>query len=388
MQRIIISLLLIIGLVAAAWFARGRLQNKGNHRQQASKRQAVVERDDGFVGTDTCFECHSEKRDSYLKSGHARTFAEAIDLPVHIVEKFTQGGFYDEERNLSFEYSIDDESLKPKLLAAIRGRSDLGSVPLQLAFGSGDHAITFLSLMNHPTKNRFGFEHRVSWYQHNQSLALTPGHEEEVSESSLEQYGKLEEAASLSRCVSCHTTAAEIDGTRIRNLLPNVGCESCHGAGAIHVAAAREDKSGPPMRLSSSVWTAAAELEVCSECHRAAHQMPEDVIDPDSEILPRFQPVGLTQSACFKGSEELACSTCHNPHEHASQTTRQQYLSKCVECHDQAANETLCPIAPKPLQNQPTPGKDDCVDCHMTPVEVQSGIFFHDHWIRVRGKSD
>ena len=95
--------------------------------------------------------------------------------------------------------------------------------------------------------------------------------------------------------------------------------------------------------------------------------------------IVRYQPVGLVQSKCYVQSQgRLLCSTCHDPHEHATSRTTVEYEQICLQCHSAAPHKIECRVSPK----------TGCVSCHMPRIEIHPPIAFHDHWIRVRDESD
>lgn len=106
---------------------------------------------------------------------------------------------------------------------------------------------------------------------------------------------------------------------------------------------------------------------------RADEQNPED-IRPGNVDIVRFQPVGLTQSPCFRSSPEMTCVTCHDPHR-PLEAQDSLGIWQCVQCHDSAhQDQTTCSAG----------HRDDCLRCHMPKVRLDSPIRFTDHWIRVR----
>ena len=236
--------------------------------------------------------------------------------------------------------------------------------------------MTFVSLIEGFGPDPMGIEHRVSVYGDEGRLDLTPGQKTHVPEQQVELFGKIIEGETLTTCIGCHTTTVTIAGTELKDVEPNVGCESCHGPGSRHAAAMQEGLTEEAFIGFGSLASVGAlkQIEMCGKCHRVPDMLhPEDVA-ADNPLITRFQPVGLLNSPCFLKSEDrLGCTTCHDPHRHAAENP-QRYVQSCLRCHDPHDRQsTSCPVS----------ATADCVRCHMPPTEVHPGIFFHDHWIRV-----
>jgi hypothetical protein len=326
-----------------------------------------------LVGSAKCAECHSEQFEDYTSSGHSRTFWTTQDFPVR--DKFDGLTFQDPERLETYHYFAGESGLE----VAIPGKFDGRRFPLQFAFGSGEHALTFMTLLLDDADRTLGIEHRVSWFTGPDQAGLTPGHLHHAVQDGLENFGRIIEGEALERCFECHTTSCRIEGDRPADLVPNVGCESCHTGGAAHVDVM--EGNAPAMKgtgFADRPWRTGDQIQICAHCHRGEANLQPDQIRRDNWKIVRFQPVGLVQSECFKRSEQLLCSTCHDPHQHAAQRTPLEYEQKCLACHSSAAKSVACPVSPA----------SDCIGCHMPRVEVHPSISFHDHWIRVRGEGD
>lgn len=327
-----------------------------------------------FVGNSSCLECHEEYRSDYLASGHARTIRPIHDFP-HL-QQLADLRFHDSVRGHTFRYHVEGELVDVSLPEVFGTKR----MPLNYAFGSGDHAVTFVSLVENQDGTPYGIEHRVSWYSQGEDFDYTPRHDELDVTAPVEHFGRVVPAGKIERCIACHTTTAALDGLEVNRMTPNVGCESCHGPGADHVAAMNEGLSVAPggepnIRFASGTWSARDEIATCGKCHRTVDELPPQVLQPDEPRIIRFQSVGLVLSECYKRADgRLSCSTCHNPHQKASATSLSAYEQKCLDCHSGTEESVSCPVSPKL----------NCIECHMSPVEIHPGIVFHDHWIRVR----
>lgn len=338
-----------------------------------------------IVGSQACRKCHEDKWQSLQTTGHARTLWPTADFPQRA--HFDDAEFSDPEREHGYRYQLTDDGIR----VSLPGESEDESFHLQYAFGSGEHAVTFMSLITEAGAESavvdgttvtdsevIGVEHRASWFAHSEELGLTPGHQGLGVFDTTEAFGRKTEGEVLHRCFGCHATELTVrDGQLVDIPHPNVECEACHGPGSRHIAAVN-DGSGVGLLKFSPGRGAHAEVALCAECHRSISDLPEEEITRTNRKLVRFQPVGLVRSRCFLESDDLACSTCHNPHEHASRQSQSEYEQHCIDCHTPQTDATECPVSPQ----------SNCIECHMPPVELLPGIKFHDHWIRVRTAAD
>ncbi len=332
--------------------------------------EATAATEPTLVGREVCAECHEENYHDHAKSGHASTFASTRDSKI-AQEKFVGKTFDAGEPYGTYAYQSDDSGL----FAMLPEKFGDDPFPLQFALGSGHTGITFLSLIPDAEDGTIGIEHRVSWYNAEDRLNLTPGHKDKVPEVGAEYFGDPHRDKRLHGCVFCHTTSGTIIDQKVVDLIPNVNCEKCHGPASQHVRQARTSKNPPPYSVGRDDWSTESELKLCGQCHR----MPKDISQKDlreySKLLVRFQPIGLLRSECYLQSDgQFKCTTCHNPHVSARATSSAQYEQVCIDCHLEDSNSHVaCPVSPK----------ERCIECHMPLVDFEYGIRFHDHWIRV-----
>ncbi len=326
------------------------------------------------VGSHACRECHPEEYDAWKQTGHAATFMPAHDVPF--LGELDGLRFHDEFRNVTYHYHVtgnDVEVSVPAVFGAER-------FPLQYAFGSGAHAISFLTLLPDVKGGSLGLEHRVSWYRETGSLELTPKHEDLADPvQDAEVFGRIVHRDIVGDCIGCHVTTSEIVDGEVVNLEPNVGCESCHGAGRPHIEAVNAGKSDLRVQFSNDNWQPADEIQVCGRCHRTIDDIPGPVIRTDEMRILRFQSVGLVQSRCYlESGQKLSCVTCHDPHAPAGSQSTAIFESKCLQCHGGGTKpetgQTICPQSPK----------SGCIDCHLPKIKTSEHVHFSDHWIRIR----
>ena len=387
-RRILIIVVLLLLVAVGGLWRQSIFRSDIDSVPGPEAREANV---DSYVGSSRCADCHPDKAAAYQQSGHSKTFHFTSQMDV--ASSLNGRTFEDTARGLTLKYSLDADGLA----AAIPDIFGEDRFPLPIALGSGSHAFTFLTLIpgdQHPT---VAVEHRVTAYSAtaagrteipNAALGITPGHSGLQITKEVETFGRIIRGETMTNCIACHTTTADIVNHQLVNLRPNVGCESCHGPGRDHVEAAesgsvdpvisrRHDEIEYLIRFASDERDAMAEVEVCGKCHR----MPDDVsdyrINPHNTSIIRFQPIGMLQSSCFLNSNgRLSCSSCHDPHEPASARSSTDYEQSCLKCHadSQTDPQVSCSVSPM----------SGCVDCHMPSIELLPGIRFHDHWIRIR----
>ncbi len=323
-----------------------------------------------LVGREVCRECHAENHSLHSNHGHAATFH--LVSQTDLVSKFAGKSFDSGEPYGTYEYHSDGQG---GLFAMLPARFGNEPYPLQYVLGSGQHAQTMLTLAPGVDGQTEGIEHRVSLYPDGR-IDLTPGHSKMTPQSALEYFGDASRGTPLQRCIYCHTTSAKIVGESIEDLIPSVNCEKCHGPGSEHVRLARAAPKPPPYSVGRDTWDTESEMQLCGDCHRMPRSVTEKEIRTYPDLLVRFQPIGLLRSRCYlESNRELKCTTCHNPHQTLREMDATDHVQDCLSCH-QAGTPThvACPVEPE----------TGCVECHMPAIDLDQGLQFHDHWIRVR----
>ena len=323
-----------------------------------------------YVGVERCAECHADEAAAHARSGHSHTFARTKDSPLAM--SLCGKSLPHPNRNGDFRYECDDEGLMASLPAEFGDRL----FPIDIALGSGAHAVTFLTLTEayDAEDNLIGVEHANTWFAHEQEFRITPGQEQWTPIREIEHFGKSHQGQSLRQCIDCHTTHYRLERAELVDVVPNVQCEQCHGPGLAHAEAAEADDLEAALASIHRTNTVQAEITLCGSCHRLPSEIEPDRLQRYPPSLTRFQPVGLLQSRCYLESPgDLTCTTCHDTHGPASDRTIADHVASCRDCH-QAGRDAVCSAG----------HADDCIDCHMRRVELLPGIHFRDHWIRTR----
>ena len=231
------------------------------------------------------------------------------------------------------------------------------------------------------------YESRVSFYNAIQGLDFTLGHPRTEPDSLAAALGKPMPRDETLQCFSCHSTGTVI-GTELHldKMIPGVSCESCHGPGGNHMAAAKaglpcRDRIFNPARLNADDMA----QEFCGACHRSAMEI---FARPNQDGLNnvRFQPYRLTNSKCYDADDpRISCVACHDPHEPRKRGAA-AFDAKCAACHNAASN--VAPAAFKEASKRVAKlcpvGKANCTSCHMPKIELPGAhARFTDHQIRI-----
>jgi tetratricopeptide (TPR) repeat protein len=323
----------------------------------------------GYVGAQACAACHAERVTECQSTNHFRTFR--VPDPAAMPAGFEAGKqlYRSQHPGLRFEMSRSGNEYFQTQICTTADGEERSPARIDLVLGAGGKAdevyLTWHEgrLYELPVAWLFTFD---CWGSSHVS-AKQSGHA--LRESTL-------------RCLECHNTwFAHVPGTlneyRPDSFLMGVTCENCHGPGREHVAyheahpaAEAAEKIVRPARLSRE-----RKIELCTQCHSNAmlhrgpafSHRPGQPLEADYKTLlaPRYteddhvanQIKYLRQSKCFQQSEEMTCTTCHNPHRPEPATVSGR--DACFRCHQPAdcgAQEQL-----------PAAVRDNCAGCHMPP---------------------
>ena len=355
-----VGISLAAGLVFCVWSVMGPVDHGDSVLTQSEMPQ-------NYVGAGKCAECHADQARAHATNGHSRTFARMSE--TDIAERLDLKSWRDPERDYEFKY----EKRGTELYVRIPENHGSLELPLEYAFGSGQHSTGFVTLMADQQNGKtVALEHRVLLTK-SDGFTIAPGHSQAVSTKAAEDFGMIREPIDTRACFDCHTTVANYWQGEIHGLIGNVECEKCHGPGQSHVDVMEGVADTESSEFRRRFETSADEINLCGRCHRLPEFVEPGEITPTNTEIVRFQPVGLMQSRCFSMSNgQLRCTTCHAPHASATLTTTPEYNNTCRSCHTQP-DSVECPVS----------SPETCTSCHMPKVEVLPGMVLSDHWIRV-----
>ena len=306
-----------------------------------------------------CADCHEEIVESFLTAPHANTLFPGAS----VVERYA--GLEFKNGDVTWRFSEKDGRL-------IANCGSIEPFPVDWVFGSGTHAQTPVRTVIEQdldeNKETESWELAVSWYP-TIGLGRTLGNNPTSTARTL---GVFSQHAGTRQCFECHTHYLPIEGKHINEsaIKPGLHCARCHSDLDAHL----QSEGQHPMERWSEL-TPLESVRRCGECHRRSDQMTSAELTPNNSLLIRFAGVGIEQSQCFQRQTDalrMDCLTCHDPHR-PSERSNAFFVEKCMNCH--SPGQTQCRVEPE---------SENCLDCHMPKVEIQKGLKFTDHWIRIR----
>ena len=347
-----------------------------------------------YVGDSACVACHAKEAEAWARSAMAQSFQPwspqtrvETTLATPIVNRPTGLGYsvVEEGGRLWQVETIASPDGSP--LHELRRRMDWVA-------GSGAVARTWFT-----EENGRLFQLPLTWYK-DHGWDFSPGYE--VNNARFDRLLP-------DRCVACHSSFPDatphLEGKHAWRA--GIGCERCHGPGALHVEAriakAPLDSTVDRTIVNPARLTLDRRMDVCEECHvhtsvavlregkTAFSYRPSE---PLADQYAYFKVAGsidvvshadrLRQSRCFIGTAQsarpLECATCHDPH--LPRRTGDARNAPCRECH--AAPALQARLASASAKAEHGAGAD-CVRCHMPRIAertVPHGAFT-EHWIRV-----
>ena len=360
----------------------------------------------GYAGDASCVACHRQTSQSYQHTPHHLT--SQLPTASSVLGSFERGrntltivdARQSAEPELQFLMESRPDGFFETALTGWGSKNYKRTERIDLVTGSGARGQTYLFWRG----NRL-FELPVSYWKDGRRWINSPGY--------------IDGTADFSRtvnpaCLECHATyirALSVDPNTNEyyraSLVPGISCESCHGPGADHVRLETEKrtKSGASQAdgiLNPAKFTRDRQVDLCAECHNGIQRvglkptfsyLPGRPLSEYFKALPsggsehpdvHGNQVGLLErSKCYRSSEKMSCSTCHDVH--STGLTIESYAQKCQGCHSWQS----CGMAKKlghSIVNQ-------CIECHM-PVEETNVIVsqtagqvvhakMRNHWIKV-----
>jgi tetratricopeptide (TPR) repeat protein len=249
---------------------------------------------------------------------------------------------------------------------------------VRFAVGSGTRGFSFLI-----ERDGFLFQSPIAWFAQERRWDISPGYGEFSTRPDFER-------AIQPDCLFCHSNQFRpVAGTFNRYEPPifrghAIGCERCHGPGALHVKATSPPAEPDRTIVNPARLAPALRDSVCQQCHlqgsfrfaRAGRELwdfrPGLPLQRFLAVFlmkkgngERFEAVGhdeqMEASRCFAASEwRLGCISCHDPHRLPAPAEKVAYYrDRCLACHEKKG----CALA---LAERQARGRgDNCIACHM-----------------------
>lgn len=368
----------------------------------------------GFVGSATCGGCHAREYADWRNSDHARAMAAAT--PAAVLGDFSGVTVTDGRHTATFRCEDDRYVIRTDgpggVVADFTITETFGVDPLQqylVLFPDGRRQALPWTWDSRPRQ-----QGGQRWY-HLMADEPLPARDP------LHWTGR--EQTWNFMCASCHSTGlvrgydAGRDSYDTTWTEISVGCESCHGRGAAHVAWARDgarpgvprrglevalrDRSGGGWRFENddargiARWdgpprqATQAGVETCASCHARARPLVADPL-PGQRFLDTHAPLLLARGEYHADGQirgevfewgsfaqsrmqraGVICADCHQPH---SGRLRAEGNAVCTQCHLPSRFE-----APEHHRHASGGAGARCVSCHMPAVTYMGVDRRRDH---------
>lgn len=366
-----VVLLLLFAVVAATLLPR---HDTAVMRQKVAPPRAFLGEADQLATAAACVDCHQEICDSHGNSPHALTLSRTDSENAAIA--FDGKSWSPEGTDITLSWQLRNGLLEVR--HSDRKRTWL----TEWIFGSGRHARTPLITWTDQSGCTVSLEHCASAYAGG-VLGPTLEMEQLPASDGMAALGSFRSHEQTVNCFGCHSGSVPVRNGRIQfdKVVAGVQCSRCHDRALQH---AERMQQGLPLQMTSlSGITPEESINRCGECHRRPDELGGQ-LRPDDPILPRFAPVGLSQSVCFQQQSTVLdaagnkvrfdCISCHDPHAETDPDWR-FHTQVCRQCHNPDQPEhTLCSA---------TATEDNCIRCHMPSVPAGAHLNFTNHWIRI-----
>lgn len=329
-----------------------------------------------YAGSQNCIPCHEDIYNDHLKTAHFNT--SQLATKDKILGDFTDSNILKLNDHIFYKMTDEDKLYQ----SAFQDEKLVRKEPFDIIIGSGTKGQTYL----YWNMKRL-YQLPISYWKESKNWIHSPGY--------LNNRINFDRSV-IPNCLECHATFAKNhipnDFTsnvyKKKEIILGVDCESCHGPSAKHVNA---HISNPKLKdaqhiLDIKTLSQQQKLDACAKCHsglRKPLRMPftfktgdklNDFLKPSytqAEVatldVHGNQYGLLTASQCFKKSEAMNCSTCHNPHKN-ERGSLEQFSQKCIGCHQDSADHKF---------NLTDEMRNNCINCHM-PLLSSSAVTFEE----------
>ncbi len=330
-----------------------------------------------YAGSRSCQRCHAELASTQLTTPMANASYRSAAGPWGAKPTAATAHLG------TYLYHVAPQANDPKVTVSSGNQSITSDIIW--TFGAGVHGQT-LVLQN---KGKL-YDNQISSYRGlDGGMDISPAHKPAKADDIESAVGERMTPKSGPRCFGCHTTNSTMkDQFDPQHAIPGIGCESCHGPGLAHVAAANMNMVEDAQKLifNPRSLNPVEAVDFCGACHMTSADVVESKLFVPSNV--RFAPYRLEKSLCWgvRGDSRLVCFNCHDPHKPLVQEAS-FYDQRCLSCHNSQTHnsetsssydrsDSAPPVCPKANAN--------CTNCHMPKYDVpEMHAKFTDHFIRI-----
>jgi hypothetical protein len=319
----------------------------GLHRQDRTSNSRIQ----------SCRTCHQAIYDTYLQTAHYRTSAPASSESIKA--SFSEGHNTLRTRSETIYFRMENRADGFYQTGFDLTRNLARIERIDLVIGSGRKGQSYLYW-----KNGLLFQLPVSYLTGIGGWINSPGYLD----------GQINfDRVIRPRCLECHSTSFKLEtghgAVRYASEYElGIACEKCHGDGSKHV----QDSASSDI-LNPKHFERDRQLDNCGLCHSGAWEprkppfsyLPGNKL---SEYAPAEADAGsltpdvhgnqiglLKSTKCFRLSQGMSCSTCHDVHRLERDLTK--LAQKCLQCH-KVENH-------KDARKLGTAIVNYCIECHM-----------------------
>jgi predicted CXXCH cytochrome family protein len=346
--------------------------------------------ENAFVGDGKCKTCHANEYKAWSGSGHFKAMREVNDSIVEgdfngktLVADGVTSRFYKKEGKFFINTQGDDG-----LNHDFEVKYTFGYYPLQ------QYLVEFPGGRMQATRASWDVKNR-KWF-HQYAGQKIPPHDWLHWTGNAQNWNTM--------CARCHSTNLqknynnETDNYHTSYSVLNVSCETCHGAGKLHIEYINGDEYKKGQKATGSFIQAGkktgqiAEINTCTPCHARLTEISQHLI-PGNELLDNYIPeipttdhfyadgqandedfnyTSFAQSKMFR--QGVKCSSCHEPH-----TAKLLFPGNklCSQCHAKTYDN------PSHTFHAIGSAGAECKNCHMPGKFYMGNDFRYDHTFRV-----
>ena len=343
-----------------------------------------------FVGDQACKSCHASQYNDWLSSDHFKAMQNANDSTIEgdfNNKSYTADGITSRFFKKDGKYFINTQGDDSKY-HDYEVKYTFGYNPLQqylIAFPGGRLQV---ARQDWDTKNK-------KWF-HQYPGQNIPPHDWLHWTGNAQNWN--------TTCAACHSTNLQKnydynnDTYHTTYSVMTVSCESCHGAGQLHIDYIKSDAYKNGKKVNNSYMQMVkdsnqhTQINTCAPCHSRRSEISEEKL-VSSELLDNYIPQIPTDEFYYADGQAkdedyvytsfleskmyrrgVMCSNCHNPHSGKILYTGNRL---CMQCHAKTYDDISHTF------HQAGTVAAECKSCHMPSKIYMGNDLRYDHTFRV-----